>query len=406
MKDYKYIILGAGPSGLTTAHALISGGCPKESVLVVEANDEVGGLCRSQIVDGAPLDTGGGHFLDLKHERVIDFLFQFMPRTEWQQYSRVSKIRLHNRLIDHPLEANLWQLATELQADYLESIAIAGCNSGESMPEAFSEWVSWKLGDKIAEEYMIPYNEKIWGLSLNELGTYWLYKLPNVSFRETLLSCLNQSPEGALPAHGTFLYPKEYGYGEVWRRMGVALEESLELGTPVESIGLADSVVNGKWRATEKIITTIPWTNWGKLTLVPNDILRCMAELKKASIDVTYNPKNVESNAHWIYDPDIDTAHHRQLLRSNFVESSRGHWTETNTLRSDAELKPDQVRFHNEYAYPINTVDKPIMVEQIGKWAAANSIIPLGRWGRWEHMNSDIAVLEALRLVDRLVESS
>ena len=69
------------------------------------------------------------------------------------------------------------------------------------MPEKFVDWIYWKLGEKIAEDYMIPYNQKMFGKELNLLGTYWLEKLPNVSFEETLLSCLTKKPYGKDPGH-------------------------------------------------------------------------------------------------------------------------------------------------------------------------------------------------------------
>ena len=75
--DFDYVILGAGPSGLAFAHMLLDAG--KTSFVVIEAEDEAGGLCRSVEVDGAPLDIGGGHFLDVKNTRVTDFLFRFLP---------------------------------------------------------------------------------------------------------------------------------------------------------------------------------------------------------------------------------------------------------------------------------------------------------------------------------------
>lgn len=227
MKQFKYIILGAGPSGLTYAHSLIDSGVNKSDILVIEKEEVSGGLCRSEDVDGAALDIGGGHFLDVRKKNVLDFLFRFMPEDEWNMFDRVSKIRLRGQEIDHPLEANLWQFSKDDQVDYLESIAQAGCMQGEEKPEAFADWITWKLGDKIADEYMLPYNEKIWSMDPNKLGTYWLYKLPDVSFRDTLRSCLEGAAHGELPAHGRFLYPKEFGYGEVWRRMGDALGDSL-----------------------------------------------------------------------------------------------------------------------------------------------------------------------------------
>lgn len=53
---------------------------------------------------------------------------------------------------------------------------------------------------------MRPYNLKIWSMDLNSLGTYWLNKLPDVAFRQTVLSCLTREPVGSLACHVAFLY--------------------------------------------------------------------------------------------------------------------------------------------------------------------------------------------------------
>jgi protoporphyrinogen oxidase len=206
MEHFRYIILGAGPSGLAFAHTLKS--LNVTSFLIIEREAEAGGLCRSVDVDGSPLDIGGGHMLDIKKRDVLNLLFQFMPRSEWEEYARISTIKIRNKEIDFPLEANLWQLPIEDQINFLESIAQAGCVSGEAKPEAFEDWLTWKFGVCIAKEYLLPYNRKLWSIDLNELGTYWLAKLPDVSFREVLRSCLERRPYGLLPAHANFLYPK------------------------------------------------------------------------------------------------------------------------------------------------------------------------------------------------------
>lgn len=399
MENKKFVILGAGPSGLVLAHSLIDAGVPRDQLVVLEKNAIAGGLCRSEQVDGAPLDVGGGHFLDLRRKEVLDFVFRFMPREEWALFDRVSKIRMRGMEVDHPLEANLWQFPVEAQADYLESIAQAGCVQGEPAPESFAAWITWKLGERIAQEYMLPYNRKIWSMDPDELGTYWLYKLPDVSFRETLLSCLEGKPMGALPAHGTFLYPKEYGYGEVWRRMGDALGDSLVTGCPVESIDLEKRVVNGRWQA-DVIVSSIPWTCWLSCAEVPRIVADDIRTLKNASIDVDYFPDTLDSPSHWTYEPAESHPYHRVLLRSNFAKGGRGYWTETNAVRS----RPGEgVRFHNEYAYPINTLGKPEAVARILDWASGHGIVGMGRWGRWEHMNSDVAVAEALQMARDLM---
>ena len=124
MEHFKYVILGAGPSGLSFAHTLRLLG--EESFVVIDKESVAGGLCRSAIVDGKPLDIGGGHFLDVKRKDVLELLFRFMPREEWQEHRRVSKIRIRGVEIDHPLEGNLWQLPIADQMDFLESIAKGG----------------------------------------------------------------------------------------------------------------------------------------------------------------------------------------------------------------------------------------------------------------------------------------
>jgi hypothetical protein len=234
------------------------------------------------------------------------------------------------------------------------------------------------------------------------LGTYWLHKLPNVSFRETLLSCLEGKPMGSLPAHGTFLYPKKFGYGEVWRRMGEALGESLLTNYNIKSIDLNRHIINDEYHY-ETLITTIPWANWAEYCNLPPAISGAIGFLKSASIDVDYRPETLANDSHWIYEPNEEISYHRMLLRSNFASGSRGYWTETNSKRSP-ELREGGIRFHNEFAYPINTIEKPAAVANILNWARDHSVIGLGRWGTWEHMNSDVAVDQALQLAHQLTE--
>lgn len=401
MNSKRFVVLGAGPSGLTLAHSLIERGVPRDEVIVLEKESVAGGLCRSAEVDGAALDIGGGHFLDVRKREVLDFVFRFMPESEWALFDRVSKIRLRSQEIDHPLEANLWQFDKETQVDYLEAIAQAGCVRGEPMPEAFADWIVWKLGTRIADEYMLPYNRKIWSIDPNELGTYWLHKLPDVSFRETLRSCLEGKPYGALPAHGQFYYPKAHGYGEVWRRMGVALGDSLVLDCPVASVDLDTRIVNGTWRAGT-IVNTIPWTLWPRFCDVPAEVSDHISRLVNVPIDIDYVADTLPSDAHWIYEPSESLPYHRQLLRANFCGGARGHWTETNATRSESA---SGWRHHNAFAYPVNTRGKPEAVAAIAAWGKSRGIAAVGRWGRWEHMNSDVAVAEALSASVSLLES-
>lgn len=401
----KYIILGAGPAGLSFANRLKQKG--ETSFLVLEKEGEAGGLCRSAEVDGAPFDIGGGHFLDVRRPNVNEFLFGFMPETEWDLYTRDSRIVVNGNEVGHPIEANIWQMKLEDQVAYLKSIAVAGCNQDKPMPDGFVDWIYWKLGDKIADDYMIPYNQKMFNKELNELGTYWLEKLPNVSFEETLLSCLTKKAYGTQPGHAQFYYPKKYGYGELWKRMADALGSGIEYNAVVCGIDFESKKVyleDGRSYSADVIVTTIPWTGIRDLTGIPEELLTDVGKLKHSSIETRYYEENLDTKAQWIYYPDPALAYHRILVRSNFCSDSKGYWTETNSQRIDMIPKEDAERFHymNEYAYPLNTIEKPAIMQRLLNWAKTKSIYGLGRWGEWSHYNSDVTVDLALKLADKI----
>lgn len=400
----KYIILGAGPAGLTFANMLLQNN--HDDFLILESNDEAGGLCRSVDVDKSPMDIGGGHFLDTRREDVLKFLFKFMPRDEWNMFERDSQINIHNQYIHHPIETNLWELPEEYQVEYLKSIASAGCNIGESIPERFKNWVHWKLGYMIAENYMLPYNEKMFGNEFDNLGTYWLEKLPNVSFEETLLSCLNKKPYGSQPGHSKFLYPKDHGYGELWLRMARRLGDKIKYNTNVSGIDFnnrAVSTASGELFKADRIITTIPWKKLTNSIGLYDNAKEDIAKLKNNSIQTDYYDKTIDNSAHWIYYPCKTKAHHRILVRHNFLLGSNGYWTETTGERTHISKKESKFSFFNDYAYPLNTIEKPNTIGRLLSWAETKSVYGLGRWGEHEHYNSDVTVQKSMHLALRLL---
>ena len=66
--------------------------------------------------------------------------------------------------------------------------------------------------------------------------------------------------------------------------------------------------------------------------------------------------------------------------------------------------QPNHWRHHNDFAYPVNTINKPTAISYILQWALANRIIGMGSWGKWEHMNSDVAVNDAMITVSHYFE--
>jgi len=395
MRNIKYLILGGGPAGLCFASKLNARG--ETDFLVLEKESSAGGLCKSEIIDGAPIDVGGGHFLDTRDSDVLEFLFGFMPREEWNLFTRDSRIEINNVQIGHPIEANIWQLSMDDQIEYLKSIAKAGCNIGMKKPEVFSDWIIWKLGEKIADDYMLPYNRKMFGRYLDKLGTYWLDKLPNVSFEETLRSCIEKRVYGKEPAHAKFYYPKKFGYGEVWKRIAETLKDKIKYNSLVMRMNVENRIVNNEYQA-EYIINTCPWDSF-EIEGISDALRTCIEKLAHTSVVIEYIHEDINSNAQWIYIPDELKSYHRLLIRKNFIENAKGYWTETNAERYEKGVNKC---FYNIYAYPLNLTDKPLIIRKILSSMKLCNVFGLGRWGEWEHLNSDVVVRHALDLANIL----
>ena len=153
---YEYVIVGAGITGLASGRRLQQLG--EENFVILEGEDEVGGLCRTVEVEGHILDIGGGHVLHSRFPEVLDWIFEHIPKEDFNSFQTKVLIDLEGNDVQFPIELHLWQLPTDLQIEYLHSYLTAAGRDIEY--ENFESWIRNYLGDKIADNYMIPYNKK------------------------------------------------------------------------------------------------------------------------------------------------------------------------------------------------------------------------------------------------------
>ena len=135
---------------------------------------------------------------------------------------------------------------------------------------------------------------------------------------------------------------------------------------------------------------------------MPKEIKDTIKELKHSSVQTEYFQENLDTKAHWIYYPEAELPYHRILVRHNFCPGSRGYWTETNSNRISIDSVNGNFKYMNQYAYPLNTVNKPEVMKNLLSWCEEHQVYGLGRWGEHQHYNSDVTVDLAMRLADRL----
>jgi protoporphyrinogen oxidase len=239
------LVLGAGPAGLTAALHLAQRG---RGVVVLEAEDLVGGLARTEERDGFRFDLGGHRFFT-KHPEV-QALWEGILGDELIVRPRLSRIRYGGRMFAYPLDAidvvrNLgpFELSRAL-GSYLR----ARTSTGET--DTFEEWVTRRFGRRLYEMFFSTYTEKVWGVPGSELRAEWAaQRIRGLSFGKAMRAAfrgVGDDHMGSLRSLvGEFHYPR-LGPGQMWDAMCdrvEALGGRVLTGTPVTALGVEDGRV-------------------------------------------------------------------------------------------------------------------------------------------------------------------
>src|SRR3954462_14974233 len=103
----KIVIIGAGPTGLGAAHRLRELGF--DDVVVLEANDYVGGLATSFTDEAGFTYDIGGHVM-FSHYDYYDDLVNGIMGDEFTELEREAWVWMGNRFIPYPFQNNIKDL--------------------------------------------------------------------------------------------------------------------------------------------------------------------------------------------------------------------------------------------------------------------------------------------------------
>jgi protoporphyrinogen oxidase len=399
------LIVGAGITGVAVGRLLQKAGV--SDFVILEKEQTAGGLCRSVIVDGHVLDIGGGHLLGSKYQEAYDFIFSHIPQTDFNLFDRVSKIHLNGQLIDYPVEYSLWQLPLESRIKYLISCIQAAGKSAENSPRDFEEWVRQRLGDAIADDYMIPYNRKIWGVEPTELDVDWLQKIPAYDAEQIVRSCLDHSSfTQSFPSHQTFMYPRKGGFQSLFDAIMRPVKDHIRLSTPLTSLRRqGDHLIVNERYAARLVVNTIPWSVLHTATQQAPAVGEHIQKLVTSSLAVTLHEAAYDDDTQWTYMPDPGLAHHREFYIRNFAPHSapNGVFRETN-LRRFLPTRDALFTYVNEHAYPIPVRGHANAANAVWSAYADFGVIGVGRWGQHRYYNSDVCIREAIRMTSAYLD--
>ena len=84
---------------------------------------------------------------------------------EYYSKKRNAKVWYKDRMIDYPIQMHIWQMEPE-DTDRCLNGVIEAQEKMTKDPENYKEWVQKYFGEGLCDIFMIPYNEKLWGVDL------------------------------------------------------------------------------------------------------------------------------------------------------------------------------------------------------------------------------------------------
>ena len=283
------VVLGAGPAGLASGWALESLG---RDYCVFEKSTVHGGNARTVRFGDFRYDTGPHRFHardPRATQRVVELLGDDLLEVE-----APARIYWQGRFVDFPLRPA--QILKGGGAFYTLRAArdflMAKIKNRDGVQaEDFSTFAHSWFGKTIADTFLIPFSEKLWGLPGTELSPDIAgRRLPGFSIKAIIKEMLSRSRK-VEHLEGRFLYPRG-GYGQIADRMAeripddkmlyshrvVGIESQGEDITGV-AIKVGDETNN---YAPEAVINTLPITMVARMMnpLPPREVMDAASKLR------------------------------------------------------------------------------------------------------------------------------
>ncbi|HVV17206.1 MAG TPA: FAD-dependent oxidoreductase [Polyangia bacterium] len=427
MTQLPVVILGGGLTGISAAMHL------RAPWLLFEREARLGGHARTDERDGFRFDKTG-HWLHLRDPAIKQLVDELLPG-RMQPIARRARIFSHGVLTRYPYQANLHGLPPEVVKECLLGVVqaqLAGSAAGE--PRNFEEYCLRHFGAGISKHFMVPYNEKIWGVHPREITAAWCARfVPLPNLEQIIAGAVGAGPP-EMGYNQTFLYPTDGGIETFTRALAGRLAGGrVTTGASPDAIDWQrrEVTVGGDVIAYRALVATLPLPELLKrMGGLPPAVeaaatrLRCTT-LRYLNIGARSRPP---ADWHWIYVPEKRYPFYRVNVFSTAMPSmapagcasicvemaDRGPVSDATVTETIAALveagalaHADDVLFVDdkqiEYAYVVFDRHYYPATRTIFDFLEANGIHPRGRYGAWTYNAMEDCVLagrEVAALVD------
>lgn len=206
------VVIGGGPAGLTAAYELTK---QRQIPIVLEKNDKVGGIARTENYRGYHFDMGGHRFFT-KSAQVQEFWLEVLG-DDFLRRPRLSRIFYKNKYFHYPLKP----INALLGLGPIEGMRIIGSYLRwhlfpYKVEETFEQWVTNRFGKRLFETFFKSYTEKVWGIPCNELKAEWAaQRIKDLSLKTAITAMFLKPQQTIKTLIEEFDYPRR-GPGMLW----------------------------------------------------------------------------------------------------------------------------------------------------------------------------------------------
>jgi protoporphyrinogen oxidase len=241
------VVIGAGPAGLTAAYELVKHG---DAVVVLEADDVVGGISRTVERDGWRFDIGGHRFFT-KVRPVEDFWHEVLPPEDFLLRPRMSRIFYRGKFYDYPLKAGNALGNLGLWEAFLCGLSYLWARIRPPKDQTnYEGWLVARFGWRLYRTFFKTYTEKVWGVPVSDMPADWAaQRVKNLDLGKAVLNAITPSrnQKDITSLIEEFQYPK-YGPGMMWERCRDLVEKDgaiVRMNTEVRTIHVEDGRATG-----------------------------------------------------------------------------------------------------------------------------------------------------------------
>lgn len=443
MDKIKFLILGAGPTGLGAAWRLNELG--EKSCALLEGSSQPGGLSKSYVDEQGFTWDLGGHVL-FSHYKYFDELMDKLLPGQWIEHVRESWVWMRNRFIPYPLQNNIRNLPTLEFAKCLAGLAKAKYFKA-APPKTFEDWILQKMGQGLFKSFMEPYNFKVWAYPPRELSTSWMgERVATIDLAKILKNFALRRDDISWGPNSKFRFPLKGGTGSIWNSLYEKLpRDQIHLNSKVIRIDPIEKkafLQNGQIFNYEFLITSIPLSQLVVLIDRP--------EIKALPSDFVYSHSNIIgiglegrcpnhlASRNWIYFPEDNCPFYRVTVFSNYsphnVPDPKNNWS----LLCEVAESPRKPVYHDkifedviqglksvkflhesskivsrwkmrlEHGYPTPFLNRDSILAPLDQTLKSWNIFSRGRFGGWKYevSNQDHSLMQGVEAVNHILKGT